>query len=170
MIVNSPLPYDLTLGHEGRQPQDGDNQLIVPNTVLPAVLAIQPTRVLGNPAVSNEQSLIAEISRFNVNQAASNDLIMTLPPGLFELEYWMSISSDFTVVPAAGVEGARILLVHGASTFALISRFFAVGSFYDYGRARFLFQTTTSLEARVGVTLVAQNVRSRFTVNAIRIL
>ena len=171
MIVDSQFTYDLTVGQDRRIPADNDAQTFIPAQVSPVVLALQPTvfdSTGGNPTYKNSVIINKSFAQNNAG-AFSSDLI-TLAPGLWELEMTMATQFDF-VGTVATLNGAAIRLIDTlATTVNVLKRIAAIGTFTDYNRIRVLLRSATKINAFVGITTVAQHADADICVNAIRII
>lgn len=170
MIVDAPITTDLTVGQDRRIPQDGDTQTIIPATVLPCVLSLKP--MSPNPLAStpNLESAYRSTSVAIAPSSAAADVdIMTLAPGLYELELNMASWFDFTKTGAAD-SFCGIYLIYLNVNMLLLYRYATTGSFNDYNRLRLLLKAQGTIGRRNGATAVAQNITFTTMINAIRIL
>lgn len=172
MIVDGPITVDLTQGQDRRIPQDGDTQTVVPPSVSPVVLALRNTNFLTQPANPTiVDSTAWDFFQARLNQAASTNAMVTLAPGLWELEMLLTTSFDYVSAPPQVLAGAVAILASvGGVTTRLISRYPAIGTFTDFNRMRVLLRTATLLQSFVPLTGAAQNAAFIIQVNAIRIL
>lgn len=169
MIIDSAVTYDLTIGQSGRRPTPDDAQVVVPPIISPVALTLMPH--LDNVADTVELNASAfyhtQVSR--TNQAAIQQIIATLAPGLYELELSLSTFSSFSTAVGAFV-GTAILLTFGTFQKAVLKRLAAGGSFTDYNRLRVLLRQDATLALEIGVTGVGQSLDGSAHVNVIRIL
>jgi len=170
VIIDGPITFDLTMGADRRIPQDGDAQTQVPPIVNPVVLALKPTKFSnGGQSVISSSTLI-DLSLVRNNQAAVNQPIHTLVPGLWELE--CSLTTQFDYAGAVGtLNGVAIMLRSVTGTQCrILQRLAAIGTFVDYNRLRLLLVENVILSLDVGITGVGDHQDSRASINAIRIL
>jgi hypothetical protein len=170
VIVDAGITTDLTVGQDRRIPQDGDTQTLVPPVVAPVVLALKP--MSPNPVLGtgNIESAYRSTSVSVAPSSAANDVdIMTLAPGLYELELNMASWFDF-VKTAAADSFVGIYLIYLNVNMVLLYRYAAIGSFNDYNRLRLLLKSQATIGRRNGATGVGQNLTFTTLINAIRIL
>jgi len=171
VIVDGPITYDLTVGADRRITESGDAQTVVPPTVLPAALVLKPTQFIlqpANPTVRDSTQIEFQISRNNQGNATSN--VITLAPGIWELE--LSLSTQFDFVGGVGLmNGTSIKLTDAAATtIRIMERVANVGTFLDYVRYRILVRQAVNVLLFVGATAVAEHMDVRLMGNFIRIL
>jgi len=172
MIVDQPITADLTLGADRRIVQDGDTQLVVPPVITPVVLSLRPTSLVQQPvgpAIDDSRTFHFFAAR--VNQAALSSPTVVLNKGLWELEFTMATSFDYTAAPPlATLSGAEIQLGTALATVSLLTRFPQIGSFTDFGRCRVLLREATTVFVFTPASGAAQNIAQKACVNAIRII
>lgn len=171
MIIDSPSIIQLALGTDRRLPESGDAQVIIPNTLLPCVDVMQVTRSLPNASTPIGESSLTESQRINNNQAASQDVLITIPPGLYILECFLSSLANALSTLTAADTGVRITLDFGSSIVTLLGLYQALNAAAQVGGTyTVLLPVQAQLIHRVQITPVGQTILSRASVNVRRIL
>lgn len=169
MIVDLPLNYALTSGQDRIIPTEDDARLIVPSTLAPVVLALQPTKV-DTAGVTQFQSVIDSVLVTRAPASAQLDTtVVTIQRGLWELELELSFNADFASTPAAPTAVSMVLSYQGALTI-LSNIFMHAGDATTLSRYRLLLSSSADIILRTPATAAGQNVSARLNVNAIRIL
>lgn len=171
MIVDSPVTSDLTLGQDKRIPEQADSQTVVPASVIPVVLALRPTNIpSGGVGVTIVDSGMFSLDISRTNQAAVTQALVTLAPGLWELE--MTLATQFDYAGAVGtLNGADIEFSDSIGrTARVLSRFAQVGTFSDFNRVRILPRNPLNVNLTVSITAVGQHLDARVFLNCIRII
>lgn len=172
MIIDSPLLLALALGTDRRVPQEGDAQVILPNTLFPIVPVMQPTREVPSAGVAVQESACRDNGfRTNNNQAASADTLITLPPGLYFLDLSLQAMGAVNQPLTVADTGVRITMDFGNTSTTLLGVCIGGGvPVHESLTVQVLMATQFILVHRVNVTAVGQTILSRCTVNARRIL
>lgn len=172
MILNRNLVYDMTVGDALRSAEVGDNNVTVPPLVMPIVAALRQTSVIPFALRFTllEGSGFTESTLLQTNGPGLIQTMMTLGPGVWELEFNMSTVFNYTKV-AADLNGASVTLTYQGNVLSLIKRFAILNlSSVDSAKFRFLFTSVAVLNQVIPVTGVGQTCESNCSMNAIRIL
>lgn len=168
MILDSSLIFQMTSGDAKRIPESGDTQLTVPATVLPIVLALRPLTAIAVGAQIDDSAFISVVqSRSNV--AALDQIIMTLNPGVWEIELQLAVNSNVPASLGTSIRTSIDYLYQGVTNPALSVM---SGPFLNslFGRNRVLLTSPLSIVFHIVAVAVAQNIDSIASVNAIRII
>lgn len=168
MIIDGPIAFDMTFGSERRIPQDTDAQVEVPSRVN---LVTQSMRLTQMPAIAQTMANSWFFSFFitRTNVAGVTTAIMTLLPGLWELEIMLATWSNFVEIAAANSR-IDVEYVYSGNTQQALSRILTINSFTDIVRNRLLLNSNLVINLRVPLTGVAQTLEALLTVNAVRVL
>lgn len=171
MIIDNALIIQLAQGTDRRIPQQGDAQVNLPNTIYPSVEIMQTTRSLPSAATPIQESSITESQRVNNNQAASQDVLITFPPGLYILEVHISSICNLMSPLTVADTGVRITLDFGSSSVTLLGLYQALNSVQHFAMTyKVLLPVQAQLIHRVQVTPLGQTILSRASANVRRIL
>lgn len=171
MIVDSGLNIGLAVGQDRRLMQEGDAQVVIPPTILPVVLALQPLAAMPGQNDTPVTSFLYH-REFSTpqNTGAAETRICILSKGLWELELSIASWFNYAMILATPSFVSFTLDYQGTNLITLLKRYATSGSFTDYNRLRILLQSDADINAENPVTGVGQNCVSDFTLNAIRIL
>lgn len=169
MIIQSDLIIGLGIGQAQRLVEPTDTNVRLLAAVQPQVESILPVQFAdsGTTRMVNSAVIDSEITR--TNQAASDVIILTLGPGLWDIDINLAVYFNWAHV-AAGIENADVYAELGNRSFTMISAYAAAGSQQINRRMRMLIRENLVIHHEVGITGVAQTTDSVVFINAIKIL
>jgi len=115
MIVDSPLVIELARGQEKRIIEAGDAQLIVPPVLNTSMELVQPTLFNPGALTAVRVGSMSEVSTTRTNQAAASTTFMTLQPGVYNLQLFLSARFNYSTLPNATPDVSIRLVNAGGS-------------------------------------------------------
>lgn len=171
MILDGPNTIDLAVGNDRRIVEEGDSQLSLPPVLIPVLLQsrVHNTRQAGSGTFQNSGVMVDVSINQAPSTAANNLALVTLVPGLWELEMTLTTLFDYTTTPTLA-SYSSIEMGYQGQTVPLVRRMAFIGSFVDYNRCRFLLNSQATLTMHVGTTIAAQNSFTSISLNMVRVL
>lgn len=159
----------MTFGDTARSPEASDNNVQVPNMILPVVLALRAHEST-IPGAIFQGSTISETLLASANSAPLTSQIITLAPGLWEIEISMTSWFNYNKV-SADFNGTAVIFNYQGVNRTLMKRYAATNlSATDFARYRLLLSAVGTLSLNSSTTGVGQALDAQAIVNAIRIL
>lgn len=173
MIIDSPGILQLAVGTDKRIPEVGDNQIVLPATILPVITPTQIIRAAQSSTEIQRTSFVASTSDTRTNQAANVLTLCTVEKGLWDFVFTLTTRANY--ISAALVNGADLSWNNGLFSIQLIN-VLPVGtatvpdSKVTILPIRMLLGEQITFELRTGLTGVGATMESQLRVIANRIL
>lgn len=173
MIIDSPINFGLGSGQDRIIPQEDDARIVIPNTILPTIKALQPQQIgiVGDAAVRRVFSTIAQITQLRGPSSTSLIVgLMTLGKGYWSIRMEMAWQADFAGTAAAPVFIAVNFSSQGQSLSLLNVPLAVIGGGVETSTYEMLLTGDSVIAIQTPATGVAQNLMARLTVNASKLL
>lgn len=173
MIVDSPINYALAVGQDRIVPTEDDTKLFIPASLQPVVIAMQPTQIGSTLDALTTRRVFSTFAATEAIRAPLSGInqvnLMTLGKGYWELQMELTSQADFTGTPAAP---SRVVsnLFYQSQNLAMMTDYHIVGVSTKYFTMRILLTDVAIVSLIQPATGAAQNLVSRLTVNAIKVL
>jgi len=169
MIVDSPLVIEQARGQDKRIIEAGDAQLSLPPVLHSTMELVQPTLFTPGALTVVRVGSMTHITTSRTNQAAASTVFMTLQPGIYNIQLFLSCRFNYTTLPNATPDVSIRLVNAGGSIVTPLAFYAATGmspALPVQLEVNLIDQTT--VELRTELNGVGQTVDALAYCNAVR--